>query len=125
MSPNGSVRRYRLPCLRTWTLPRSVAFWIGIASGSTNATAAGSVATTVERAGPFVGVRCAFLGTSSAGGVDLGAGREGASGRFVIVISGDRGQAIGLVGHDERIDQPIDVAVHHPRQGRHVEADPA
>src|SRR3954471_19722780 len=88
MSPKGSVSRYRLPCLRTWTLPRSVAFSIGTTRGSTNATPPSAAFAFVAR------------GRVSRGRV----GRDASAG-FAIVTSGDLGKTIGLVGHDQRIDQ--------------------
>src|SRR4051795_8368567 len=42
MSPNGSVRRYWLACLRTTTDPRSVALTTGRTTGSTNRACSGS-----------------------------------------------------------------------------------
>src|SRR6476659_6836949 len=105
MSPNWSVSRNMLPCLRTWTLPRSVAFSMGPTRGSRKRTAdAGSLEVTV------------------AGGGGAAATRGWVS--RAIVGSADVRQPIGLIGHDEGIDQPIEVAVHDPRQGRQVELDP-
>src|SRR6476620_203620 len=103
MSPNGSVSRYRLPCFRTWTLPRSVAFSIGTTRGSTNAT---PLSAAFARRG--LGVR----GAAAARGGAFAAVARGASAGFAIVTSGDLGEAISLVGHDQGVDQPVDLAVH-------------
>src|SRR5436305_5004508 len=104
MSPNGSVNRYRFPCLRTWTLPRSVAFSIGSTRGSTNATPPVFARRATRRGRGFV---C-----------------RGASAGSAIVVSIVTREALRLIGHDERIDQPVDVAVHHLRQRREIELDP-
>src|SRR5437868_4199372 len=104
MSPNGSVNRYRFPCLSTWTLPRSVAFSIGSTRGSTNATP------------PVLGLRATRRGR--------GLVCRGASAGSAIVVSIVTSKALRLIGHDERIDQPIDVPVHHLRQCREIELDP-
>src|SRR3954454_2823565 len=95
MSPNGSVSRYRLPCFRTWTLPRSVAFSIGTTRGSTNATP------------PSAAFAFDTRGRDGRGRVV-----RGASAGFAIVSSGDLGEALGLVGHDQGVDQPVDLAIH-------------
>src|SRR5690349_12052736 len=106
MSPNGSVSKYRLPCFRTWTLPRSVAFSIGTTRGSTNATppSAGAMRPRLGRRGEVV------VGGASAGSA--------------IAVSIVARQSGCLVGHHERVDQPVDVAVHHLRQRGQVELDP-
>src|SRR3954453_21115097 len=126
MSPNGSVSRYRLPCFRTWTLPRSVACWMWGGRGSTNATppagwdaGAGSTAASARRGG---------VRRASSGGRAAAAGRAArvrdASRCWGIVSSGDRSESVGLVGHDEGIDEAVDLAVHDPRQSGQVEPDP-
>src|SRR5436309_15940655 len=61
MSPNGSVRGYWLPCLRTWTLPGSVACGIGTGRGSTKATPVGLA----ETRAPGAGTAAARLDASS------------------------------------------------------------
>src|SRR5215204_657845 len=76
-SPNPSVRRYRLPCLSTWTEPRSVALTIGRTTGSMKRVA--SV-------------------------LDAGAGG------WAIVGLREVGEAIGLVRHDEGVDERIELA---------------
>src|SRR2546425_12179349 len=48
----------------------------------------------------------------------------GASRRCDTITSGDFGETVGLIGHDERIDQPVDVTIHDPWQVRQVEPDP-
>src|SRR4029079_5030410 len=111
MSPNGSVSRYRLPCFRTWTLPRSVAFSIGTTRGSTNATPLSAAFARRGRGGVAV----------ARGGAAVA---RGASAGFAIVTSGDLGEAIGLVGHDQGVDQPVDLAVHDAGERRQVEPDP-
>src|SRR5919107_5916119 len=106
MSPNWSVSRKRLPCLRTWTLPRSVAFSIGMMRGSMK-----RIPSTADSAGarpsPFAGV--------SPSAVELVAAPDAA---FVsrIVTSGHGREPLRLVGHDQRVDQAIDLAAHHPWQ---------
>src|SRR5690349_3109501 len=133
MSPNGSVSRNRLPCFRTWTLPRSVACWIGTIRGSTKATPVAG-ADPSERAPALA--RPARLAEAlaadswSPGGSPTGVvssvsvGVEAASGCCAIGSSGDRCEPIRLVGHDQRVDQPVDLAIHDPWQGRQVEPDP-
>src|SRR5688500_2378843 len=98
MSPHWSVSRNRLTCLRTWTLPRSVAFSIGVIRGSTKRTPSWLARScAVGRAPAFVSV---------------------------IVASRERGQPFRLVGHSQRFDELVDVARHDPRQRRQVEIDP-
>src|SRR6185295_20072987 len=113
MSPNGSVSRYRLPCFRTWTLPRSVAFSIGTTRGSTNATPLSAAFARRGRGG-----------ATAARGGDGAVVARGASAGFAIVTSGDLGEAIGLVGHDQGVDQPVDLAVHDAGESGQVEPDP-
>src|SRR5688572_2941074 len=108
MSPNWSVSRNMLPCLRTWTLPRSVAFAIGISRGSMMTTPSSEEAA-AARAWAFApypaAARAAFVSCA-------------------IVASGLRREPFGLVRHDQRVDQPVDLAGHDPRQRRQVHADP-
>src|SRR5262245_51357485 len=101
MSPKGSVSRYRLPCFRTWTLPRSVAFSIGRTRGSMKVTPP-SGAFVRGRRGPAAG---------------------GASTVFAIASSGDRGEPVRLIGHHEGIDQAVDLTIHDSGERRQVEAD--
>src|SRR5215218_5735618 len=119
MSPNGSVSRKRLPCFRTWTLPRSVALWIGTIRASVIRTPPPSPDGAVRGGATTSAVSMPPASGESAAGVvrsDSSAAVAGASGRCGMFASGDLGQAIGLVGHDQGVDQSVDVAVHHPRQ---------
>src|SRR5436190_7413089 len=151
ISPKGSVRRYRFPCFRTRTLPRSVAFWIGTDRASTSSTPSPSSAadamrlvrrwsdgasTVLPAAVGADGAACSIaaagwsIGAAGAlaacwpGGSPIGVARSesppdaegaGASRRCDTFTSGDFGETVGLVGHDEGIDQPVDVTVHDPR----------
>src|SRR3954468_1763432 len=98
MSPNWSVSRNRFSCLRTCTLPRSVAFSIGPGRGSN------------QRMSPAA---------SSAGFVAPRASAAGA-----IRLLRQRCEAVGLLGHRERIDQRIELPVEHRGEVVDGQADP-
>src|SRR5688500_15294619 len=84
MSPNGSVSRYRLPCLSTCTEPRSVARTMGVGRG----------------------------------------GRKRTSAMSAVAIGSSEGrQALGLVGHDQGVDEIVDLAGHDARAVVHGLAD--
>src|SRR5258706_5310180 len=116
MSPKGSVSRKRLPCCRTWTLPRSVAGWMGIERGSMSWTPPASPdAADAANAADAPASAVAPAAAGSAGSASVGC---------AIVTSGELGQTVSLIGHHEGVDQPIDIAVHHPRERGQVELDP-
>src|SRR5262245_14953890 len=101
MSPNWSVNRNMLPCFKTWTLPRSVAFSMGSSRGSKKRTL----------------VPASGADTALAGGAASGAGcamRSWVS--RAIVGSAQVRQPIGLIGHDERVDQLVEIALQDPGQ---------
>src|SRR5258706_14129767 len=141
MSPNWSVSMNRLPCLRTWTEPRSVAFSIRLSRGSKKRTPsttapfvfarAGSVFTPAAEAGTVdweVGWAiwaCGGIGEVTAEPAEPAepVGPAAAWLLRAIVASGQGAEALRLVGHDEGADQPIDIAVHDPRQRRQIEPD--
>src|SRR5690242_8674595 len=105
MSPNWSVSRNMLPCFRTWTLPRSVAFSMGPTRGSKKRIPSPAAAT-------------AFTGAGASGAV----ARSWVS--RAIVGSADARQPVRLVGHVERVDQLVEVALQDPRQVVDRQPDP-
>src|SRR6185436_19291260 len=116
MSPNWSVSRKMLPCLRTWTLPRSVAFSMGPTRGSKKRMLSAGACWTASR-------RRALLAAVAAAAAVASAATRCCVSR-AIVGSGDARQSVGLVRLAERVDQAVEVAVHDPRQRRQVELDP-
>src|SRR6188472_3998672 len=96
-----------LPCFRTWTLPRSVAFSIGSRRGSKKRMPSGALA---EAEAVGAAVRALDVTRSCVS--------------RAIVVSAEGCQSLCLVGHHERVDELVEVAVHDPRQRRQVELDP-
>src|SRR6266550_1610062 len=128
----------RLPCFKTWTEPRSVAFSIRLSRGSKKRTP--------STAAPFAFAEPApvFNSAAEAGAVDWEVGWAGGDcwgiGEVTaepaelvgpvaawllraIVASGEGAEALRLIGHYEGVDQSIDVPVHNSWQRRQVESD--
>src|SRR3954464_5326150 len=95
MSPNGSVSRDWLPCLRTTTDPRAGALTTG------RATAPRSVALTAGRGTGSTNRACS--------------GSAGGAGVWAIVGLREVSEAVRLVRHDERVDQRGELALQHAR----------
>src|SRR6185369_8616131 len=113
-SPNGSESRYRLPCLRTWTEPRSVALTIGRTTGSKNRVASAPAARDLGR-----GAAAAVPGAGFAASAAV---------RPVVarppVRVGQVAQAVGLVGHHEGVDQRVELALEDARHVVDRDPDP-
>src|SRR6266550_8248316 len=129
----------RLPCFRTWTEPRSVAFSIRLSRGSKKRTPSTAAAFAFAEPAPVfnsaAGAGAVGWGVGWGGGDCWGIGEVTAEPAELvgpvaawllraIVASGEGAEALRLIGHDEGVDQPIDVAVHDSWQRRHVEPDP-
>src|SRR5438045_2330437 len=110
------MRRSReIPIVRP---ARSASGWT-LASGLRSALGADGAACSIAAAGWSIGAAGA-LAACWPGGSPIGVARSespldaegtGASRRCDTFTSGDFGETVGLVGHDERIDQPVDVTV--------------
>src|SRR3954452_14773642 len=128
MSPNWSVNRNMLPCFRTWTLPRSVAFSIGSTRGSKKRTPAarsfGDRGSSVEPPprSRFAPVRRAPAGPADAASVAVASGSAMRGRGSRAIVTPKVRELVRLVGHDEGVDELVDVAGED--RGQVVDRDP-